>query len=58
MFVQLAVHTAPAYHEVLAHMRSSAVVGLHETGLRQDGIGAWVWIARADTASLVRVELS
>jgi hypothetical protein len=58
LFAQLAQHTAPAYDEVLAHVRSSAVVGLDETGLRQDGVGAWVWIARTDTASLFRVELS
>lgn len=38
------------------HVRSSAVVGLDETGLRQDGEGTGVWIARTDTASLLRVE--
>jgi transposase len=58
LFAQLADYTAPAYGEVLAHVRSSAVVGLDETGLRQDGVGAWVWIAQTDTASLFRVELS
>jgi len=46
----------PAYDEVLVHVRGSAVVGLDETELRQDGEGTGVWIARTDAASLLRVE--
>ena len=48
----------PAVDEIAAHIRSASVVGMDETGLRQNGIGAWAWLARTDTASLFRIELS
>jgi transposase len=58
LFDRVAGWTAPATDEVLAHIRASQVVGLDETTLRQNGAGAWVWIARTNHASLFRVELS
>ncbi len=58
LFAQRAQHAAAGRDEVLVHVRSGSVVGLDETGLLQDGIGAWVWIARTDTGSLFRVERS
>jgi transposase len=39
-------------------VRTSAVVGIDETGLRQDGVRGYVWLARTDTVSLFRAELS
>jgi transposase len=50
--------TEESYHEVVEHIRASAVVGLDETGLRQNGANGWVWLARTGRASLFRVELS
>jgi len=50
--------TCEGYQEVVDHVRGSAVVGLDETGLRQNGLSGWVWLARTDQASLFRVELS
>ena len=50
--------TEASYDEVMDRVRGSAVVGLDETGLRQNGVGGWVWLARTDEASLFRVELS
>ena len=58
MFDRLRGWSEPSYREIEAHVRNSAVVGLDETGLRQDGVGGWTWIARTDSASLFRVELS
>jgi len=48
----------PAVDEIESRVRSAPVVGLDETGLRQNGIGGWTWLARTETASLFRVELS
>jgi transposase len=50
--------SAASYAEIESRVQSSRVVGVDETGLRQDGVGAWVWLARTDEASLFRVELS
>ncbi len=46
------------YAEIADHVRAVAVVGIDETGLRQDGVRGWVWLARTAKASLFRVELS
>jgi transposase len=46
------------YAEIADHVRTAAMVGIDETGLRQDGVGGWVWLARTAKASLFRVELS
>jgi transposase len=48
----------PTYEEIQTHIRTSPVVGLDETGMRQDGLGGWAWLARTDDATLVRIELS
>ena len=48
----------PAVDEIQSHIRNAPVVGQDETGSRQNGVGGWAWIARTDTASLFRVELS
>ena len=50
--------TEGSYFEVVEHVRGSGVVGLDETGLRQDGVNGWVWLARTPQASLFRIELS
>jgi transposase len=48
----------PSYAEIEQHVRVAPVVGLDETGLRQDGVGGWMWLARTPEASLFRAELS
>jgi transposase len=47
-----------AVDEIESRIRSAHLVGLDETGLRQNGVAGWAWLARTDTASLFRVELS
>lgn len=51
-------HAQPAVDEIESRIRSAPVVGQDETGLRQNGVTGWAWLARTDTASLFRVELS
>jgi len=48
----------PAVEEIQSHIRGASVVGQDETGLRQNGVTGWAWLARTDDASLFRVELS
>jgi transposase len=48
----------PAVDEIQSRIRNAPVVGQDETGLRQNGVSGWVWIARTETASFFRVELS
>jgi hypothetical protein len=50
--------SAASYEEIEQRVRTSSVVGIDETGLRQDGVSGWAWLARTDEASLFRVELS
>jgi transposase len=50
--------SAASYEEIQSRVQSSPVVGIDETGLRQDGVGGWAWLARTDEASLFRIELS
>lgn len=50
--------SAASYEEIASRVQSSSVVGVDETGLRQDGVAGWAWLARTDEASLFRVELS
>lgn len=50
--------SAASYDEISSRVQSSPVVGMDETGLRQDGVAGWAWLARTDEASLFRVELS
>jgi transposase len=47
-----------SYREVVSFTRASDLVGLDETPIRQDGLGAWAWLARTETSSLYRIELS
>jgi hypothetical protein len=58
MFHRMGERGAPSYDEIVAHIRQAEVVGLDETGMRQDGLGGWAWLARTDQASLFRIELS
>lgn len=55
---RLTQRSGASYAEIEAHIRGSAVVGADETGLRQDGVNGWAWLARTPRASLFRVELS
>jgi transposase len=47
-----------SYAEIQNRVRQSPVVGMDETGLRQDGATGWAWLARTDKASLFRLEPS
>ena len=47
-----------SYVEIQTRVRESAVVGMDETGLRQDGATGWAWLARTRQASLFRLEPS
>ena len=58
LFDRLRMQSGPSLVEIVDRVRTSAVVGLDETGLRQNGIGGWVWLVRTDHASLFRMELS
>jgi transposase len=55
---RLRARSVASYEEIEARIRASGLVGLDETGLRQDGVSGWAWLARTDEASLFRVELS
>ena len=50
--------SSESYTEIESHIRGSGVVGLDETGLRQDGVAGWAWIARTERASLFVIERS
>jgi hypothetical protein len=58
LLVRQGERAQPAVDEIESHIRSAPLVGMDETGLRQNGVGGWAWLARTDTASLCRVELS
>lgn len=58
IYDRLEVRSAPATVEIVAGLRRAPVVGLDETGFRQDGVGGWCWVGRTDKLSLYRVELS
>lgn len=47
-----------SYDEIVEHVRAAPLVGADETGLRQDGLSGYAWLARTDKASLFRIELS
>lgn len=55
---RIARRAAPSYEEIVAHVRNASLVGVDETGLRQDGVSGWAWLVRTATASLFRIELS
>lgn len=50
--------SSESYTEIEGEIRTSAVVGMDETGLRQDGVSGWAWIARTERASLFAIERS
>ena len=58
LFARWGARSGATYQEILTRIRSSAVVGADETGLRQNGVSGWAWIIRTDEASLFRIELS
>lgn len=58
LFDRWGVRSAASLQEILDRIRSSAVVGADETGLRQDGVSGWAWIIRTNEASYFRIELS
>ena len=58
IYDRLQVRSAPATEEIALGLRCAGVVGIDETGLRQDGVSGWCWLARTDKLSLYRVELS
>lgn len=58
LLTRLRERSVPSYEQIEGRMRTSPVVGIDETGLRQDGVPGWAWLARTNEASLFRVELS
>lgn len=58
MFDRLRGRSEPALKEIVTRVRRSKVVGMDETGLRQNGAKGWCWIARTEKVSLYRIELS
>jgi transposase len=58
MFDRLRRRSAPSYDELVAEARASEVVGVDETGHRQDGAPGWMWLMRTDRVSVFRVEMS
>ena len=54
LLVRQAERAQPAIDEIQSRIRTAPVVGLDETGLHQNGIGGWAWLARTQTASLFR----
>ena len=48
----------PSYAEIEDRVRQSPVVGMDETGMRQQGALGWAWLARTEEASLFRLEPS
>jgi transposase len=52
------VRSSGSYQEIEAHVRSAAVVGADETGIRQNGVSGYAWLVRTEKASLFRIELS
>lgn len=58
MFDRLRERSATAIPEIKQALRASPVVGMDETGLRQNGALGWCWIARTAQLSLYQIELS
>jgi hypothetical protein len=58
MFDRLRRRSAPSYDELVRLARASTVVGLDETGHRQDGVPGWMWLMRTERVSVFRAELS
>ena len=58
MFDRTRRWSRPNLDAIALHVRTAAVVGMDETGWRQDGVRGYAWLARTEQASLYRVELS
>lgn len=58
IYKRLQVRSAPAIDEIQKGLRRASVVGMDETGWRQDGVSGYCWLGRTDKLSLYRVELS
>jgi transposase len=58
IYDRLQVRSAAAGDEIEAGIRRASVVGIDESGIRQDGVPGYCWLARTDKLSLYRVELS
>ena len=58
MFDRLRRRSVASYEELVKVARSSKVVGLDESGHRQDGAAGWMWLMRTDRVSVFRVEMS
>ena len=58
MFDRLRVRSAASVEGLIDVARSSAVVGLDETGHRENGVPGWMWLMRTDRVSVFRAELS
>jgi transposase len=58
MFDRLRRRSVPSYDELVQVARVSNVVGLDESGHRQDGAPGWMWLMRTDRVSVFRVEMS
>ena len=56
--LRLGEASEPAHKEIQSTVRASYVVGLDETGLRQDGALGWCWVARTERASFFQVSSS
>ena len=48
----------PAHEEIAAHVRSSAVTNVDETGWRENGHRAWLWTVVGSLATLFAVRIS
>jgi copper chaperone CopZ len=58
MFDRLRRRSAATYDELVNEARSSDVLGVDESGHRQDGALGWMWLMRTDRVSVFRVEMS
>lgn len=58
MFDRLRRRSVPSYDELVNVARASDVVGLDESGHRQEGVPGWMWLMRTDRVSVFRVEMS
>lgn len=58
LFARWRVRSQKTHQEIEAHVRSAAVVGADETGIRQNGVSGYAWLVRTEKASLFRIELS
>lgn len=58
LFDRLRRRSAPSYDELVKVARASSVLGLDESGHRQEGVPGWMWLMRTDRVSVFRVEMS